>query len=100
MRELPGELHRRADDDDVERDEQLVPERADPGGDAREREERPPRIPAERDREDRAGDERAEPSEHGLAPLRRRECGREHARAERREAEPGEPVAPRPRDEQ
>ena len=101
MRELPRELHRGCEDDDVQRHEQLVAERADAHGDARERKERQdPRLAPERGRKPGGDRERCERPADRLGVVVRRERGREHARAERGETEPCEPVAARPCQEQ
>ena len=78
-----------------------MPERADADRDAREREQRhEPRLPLERRRQERRDDECAERPAHRLRVVVRGERRGEHARAERGEAEPREPVAPRAREEQ
>ena len=101
VHELPEEEPRRAERDRVERHEQRVAEEADAERDERERGERdrararggrarraagPPTTPADRRTELR----RASP-----APAKR-----EQDRADTRVAEPGDPVAARPREEQ
>ena len=96
--ELPRELHRRRRGRRRRAARAAecpsAPTRSGMHASASERQE--PRLPAERDCEDRRRRRaRRAPRARPRAAVRRRERGREHARAERREAEPGEPVAPR-----
>ena len=96
MEKLPREQQHAADDDEVERHEQLVAERADAHGNGREGEKRQePRHTTERRSEESPDRERGHDLDDVLPGVVRREREGDHADAEQREAEPGDPVAPR-----
>ena len=102
---IPPQQDRPAEDDDVERHEQLrarlADVHADPHRNARECEHRKePRQTPERHRETKADPERTEETTEQFDRTVRRDRGAEHARAERGEAEAGDSLALRLRNEQ